>query len=524
MKKEPLSLIAVKTLLAVIIFTGVGTIIVGSIYLKNRHPVLQIYPAPATPGLTGGGRNSFLEAPLPSTPLSPTETLIKSVAIEENKTVVTTEDYKITKLLSTGKSNFDDTISKRITVDILNYSIGKDGLISIKGVGQKASLGEPILPYLPMLDVQAVPDKAKVEVNFNEESSSYVVIEHKIPLGTIGGPFGAIKNEKFSYKGFYPTPSYWTNSVFGLGGDYKNYFLGAMLAQYNPETKETKIWTKMTFDVQYHLSSVDFTEVVLSTDKREYNSNEKIKLTVSLKNKKHTRAVDLSLLLRDFITGEEIITMEEFGSMGISGMENEISAGTYTIDLQKIPRRLIENKIIQAELIICDPGSGEALSSGVIFFRVNETTGAEIKKIGISNSWRTYRNKDYGYEIDYPEDWSYKEGIRQPQNFGMMISFSDSQEKHILTIDHPIREIGYQGWIETKTEKIKIQNSDKYLTKRILLTEGEDPRDVNLVLATWGENDDWQRSGQITFGYKDENDSNLKVLNQILSTFKFIEK
>ena len=106
----------------------------------------------------------------------------------------------------------------------------------------------------------------------------------------------------------------------------------------------------------------------------------------------------------------------------------------------------------------------------------------------------------------------------------MMISFSDSQGKHILTIDHPIREIGYQGWIETKTEKIKIQNSDKYLTKRILLTEGEDPRDVNLVLATWGENDDWQRSGQITFGYKDENDSNLKVLNQILSTFKFIEK
>ena len=45
-KKEPLSLIVIKTILAVIIFTGVGTIIVGGAWLigkqKNNVPINNI--------------------------------------------------------------------------------------------------------------------------------------------------------------------------------------------------------------------------------------------------------------------------------------------------------------------------------------------------------------------------------------------------------------------------------------------------------------------------------------------------
>jgi len=135
--------------------------------------------------------------------------------------------------------------------------------------------------------------------------------------------------------------------------------------------------------------------------------------------------------------------------------------------------------------------------------------------------WKIYKNIQYGYQINYPKTWSYKEEVPQPQNFGIKVSFSDSENKHILTIQNPIPETGYEAWEVEKTEKIKIQNSEKYFTKKILESTQEDLN--NLILVTWNE-DNWQNSGQITLGYKENTDPNIKILGQMLSSFKFIQQ
>jgi len=140
-----------------------------------------------------------------------------------------------------------------------------------------------------------------------------------------------------------------------------------------------------------------------------------------------------------------------------------------------------------------------------------------------SADWRTYRNEKYGYEIKYPGEWEYREEIPQPQYFGLMTYFSDAEGKHVLTIENPIPEIGYEPWVIKKTEQIKIQNSKKYLTKMILEPNPEIHEEFNnLIVVIWNK-EDWEHSGQITLSYKDEKDPNIKILNQMLSTFRFLE-
>jgi len=137
--------------------------------------------------------------------------------------------------------------------------------------------------------------------------------------------------------------------------------------------------------------------------------------------------------------------------------------------------------------------------------------------------WETYKNEEYGYEIKYPGEWEYREEISQPQNFGLKIYFSDAEGKHVLTIQNPIPEIGYESWVIKETEQIKIQNSKKYLTKMILEPNPEIEEEFNnLIVVIWNK-EDWERSGQITLSYKDEKDPNIKILNQMLSTFRFLE-
>jgi len=137
-------------------------------------------------------------------------------------------------------------------------------------------------------------------------------------------------------------------------------------------------------------------------------------------------------------------------------------------------------------------------------------------------SWKIYKNLEYVYQIKYPMNWSFKEEIPQPQNFGIKVSFSNSAGTYVLSIQNPIPEIGYESSNITKTEKIKIQDSERYFTKKILepLPGKEDFN--NLILVTWNE-DNWQKSGQISLGYKEDTNPNIKILDQMLSTFKFLE-
>jgi len=171
--------------------------------------------------------------------------------------------------------------------------------------------------------------------------------------------------------------------------------------------------------------------------------------------------------------------------------------------------------ILKNDPSLCEKaGRGSLYESCIEYFeREDETAG-----------WQTYRDEKYGFEIKYPKNWNYQEEIPQPQNFGVRVNFSDFQGKHILTIQNPIPEIGYEPWTIIETKQIKIQNSGKYLTKKILKPKEQfkDENFNNLVLVYWNL-DDWNKSGQISLPFLEDSDPNIKVFNQMLSTFKFIE-
>ena len=139
----------------------------------------------------------------------------------------------------------------------------------------------------------------------------------------------------------------------------------------------------------------------------------------------------------------------------------------------------------------------------------NSTINPENESLNI------YRNEMYGYEIKYPTSLSL--------NSKTTISNWDGTG---ITINNPIIETGYEAWEVTKTEKIKISDSEKFLTKKYFSPRMDPPKEEKdkfkpFILATWGE-DDWKNSGQIGFSYKDNSDPNLKLYNEILSTLKLV--
>jgi len=130
--------------------------------------------------------------------------------------------------------------------------------------------------------------------------------------------------------------------------------------------------------------------------------------------------------------------------------------------------------------------------------------------------WKTYRNEEYGFEVKYPEGWSYeKKGLP----LGKSTQFTDINGEHVLSINNPIREIGYENLSLVENSKIRIPNTDEYFDKTIYKSgiEGE-----GLILVLWNL-ENFKLSGEISISYKGENDPNIKILDQILSTFKFIE-
>lgn len=130
--------------------------------------------------------------------------------------------------------------------------------------------------------------------------------------------------------------------------------------------------------------------------------------------------------------------------------------------------------------------------------------------------WNLYKNEMYGYEIKYPTTLSLQSKTTLSNWDGTGIS-----------ITNPIVETGYEAWDVVKTEKIKISDTDKYLTIKYFnpstnLPEEDRKKYKPFILATWGE-DNWENSGQIGFSYKNDSDPNLKLYNEILSTLKLID-
>jgi hypothetical protein len=160
--------------------------------------------------------------------------------------------------------------------------------------------------------------------------------------------------------------------------------------------------------------------------------------------------------------------------------------------------------------------------------------------------WGTYSNEAYGYKIDYPVFWnwtggsgSYCPGVSKDCWHISFFSYAGKEVSPEIYIYNPapdaitVKKYNPFGSavpnileIESnmkliKTEKEKVKDSEYYFEKLFYVPQ-EGVEKESIILVKWVAGS-FEHSGAIVIYYKDETDKNLKIFNQMLSTFRFIE-
>jgi len=145
----------------------------------------------------------------------------------------------------------------------------------------------------------------------------------------------------------------------------------------------------------------------------------------------------------------------------------------------------------------------------------------ELKKTDETANWKTYRNEEYGFEVKYPEKWTYKEDSYSLNSSKKINRITFGNFPNMFTIE--ICPIPY----ETSLKLLVPGIFHEALPREIVVNnvkgayrEGGDPgEDIISIWLPDPNNDD--RSYILTFEQsKDQNYQ--EIFDQILSTFKFI--
>ncbi len=159
------------------------------------------------------------------------------------------------------------------------------------------------------------------------------------------------------------------------------------------------------------------------------------------------------------------------------------------------------------------PVEGNVIEEVAIIDPVGSQKVTEDEVVG----WKTYRDEEYGFEIKYPSEWNYKQ--KTLTGGGKSSQFSDEAGMYVLSINTPIREIGYEPSDTRITEDVIIPGTNKFFKKTVFSSSTN--KNV-IVLVNWNF-ENFVKSGEIVIRYEKENDPIIKTFNQILSSFKFID-
>jgi len=212
-----------------------------------------------------------------------------------------------------------------------------------------------------------------------------------------------------------------------------------------------------------------------------------------------------------------------------------ISVASYFSSSKKSPETVVQPKTNQAAIDTTPaptkeskPNENDAAPTVAVAPTPVPTQG-EIAKIDTSN-WKTYMNKEYGYEIKYPKDWS----VITREDYQVHFLAPETQ-KFDTSIDEP-----GEGNISIVMKKVENElNSDlppQYSSKSIITLDGnsadeyegvaggQDPASPSIVYTMVYLVKDKK---ELSFDFADDiinknDDKYLTVYYKMLTTFRFV--
>ena len=158
---------------------------------------------------------------------------------------------------STSDLKAPAAVTQKITLEIRDWTVGSDGQINIPGASYSGDYNEPILPRVSTSTV--LPEgSAILTVTWNQAESTQTTIANDVPLAQMsvvdvvdGNTRRYDEPNTFNYPGFYPPNPYFHYSLSTPGVEGVELGLTIIPVQYNQSTHQTRVWTKLVFDVQY---------------------------------------------------------------------------------------------------------------------------------------------------------------------------------------------------------------------------------------------------------------------------------
>ena len=146
--------------------------------------------------------------------------------------------------------------SATATLNITDYTVGSDGLVTIPGADYAGDSNHPILPVVTT--ALTFPGSVSgVTATLDTAESTFVTINNDVPAVQAGTYMGSDVvyqqpvDETFS--GYYPDDAslMYSTTTAPLGGGGTELNLSIIPVQYDHDTGQTKIWTHMVFNVSY---------------------------------------------------------------------------------------------------------------------------------------------------------------------------------------------------------------------------------------------------------------------------------
>ena len=157
-----------------------------------------------------------------------------------------------------------------------------------------------------------------------------------------------------------------------------------------------------------------------------------------------------------------------------------------------------------------DPTNVSGKPSGEFIYS-NEFTIKEKSAVDTSN-WQTYQNEEFGFEVKYPESWTFRDQhagtlLLKPTFDNLSrIYFSIDAIGHV--VDSPSVKKEFKKTIFAKREAEEFN----LVEKKFILREIR-------ILEIDGK---WTKNNNIFYYVENNKKDLIPILNQILSTFKFI--